>query len=90
MSLQYELFQIANSPEPQQLQLDKFINSEEYKRLSETDKLVYESLIKDCSTAATARKKFLKVSDNISSEVLIALGIPKKAAFFYWGSPGKE
>ena len=88
-SLQYKLFQIANSQErtmSQPVYPDNL--PEEYKRLSETDKLVYETLVKDCYAAAYSGEKFIKIPERVSQDVLVALGIPKKAAIFYWDTPG--
>ena len=88
-SLQYKLFQIANSQERtinQPVSPDNL--PEEYKRLSETDKLVYETLEKACYAAAHSGEKFIKIPEKVSQDVLVALGIPKKTAIFYWDTPG--
>ena len=90
MSLQYELFQLSRSPQlPKEREKmhSSHKKSEAYKELCETDKLVYELFVKDCYNAAAYGEKFIAVPERTSSEVLKALDIPEKAAFFYWDAP---
>lgn len=61
-----------------------------YAKLSELEKLQYETLKRDCLFAANEGKKFIEIPDNISSDVLEALGIPKKTSIFYWDAPDKK
>ena len=85
MSLHYELFTITYSEENPKPQLTK---PKGYSSLSETDKYECEKLMQDCYSAACSGEKFIKIPEKISQEVLAALDIPKKAAIFYWDTPG--